>query len=176
MHSSTRLHAVVFDDPDGALAAARALRSDGFDVADAHTPYAVHGMDEALGQPETRLPWATLIGGIMGGLVALALQIWTHAIDWPLNIGGKSNIAWPALIPVAFELVILFAAFATVGSLFAAVKLWPRWRVPKTQPHRLVTDNRFVLVVAERDASFAMPRFRKACAQLGAQEVIEGWQ
>ncbi len=176
LRPSHRLHAVVFDDPDRALVAARRLASDGFPVEEAHTPYPVHGMDEALGMRPTRLGWATLVGGLVGGAVAFGFQVWTHAFDWPLNVGGKSDIAWPALIPVTFELVILLAAFATVGVLLIATRLWPRLRTPPSQPHLAVADDRFVLLVAERDGSFAIERFRRACQALGAEEVIETWR
>ena len=92
---------------------------------DVHTPYPVHGMDEALGLPDTRLGLATLAGGLLGAGVAF-FQFWTHVVDWPLVIGGKSPLALPAQVPVSFELTVLFAAFATVGTFLARRRLFPR--------------------------------------------------
>ena len=37
---TTRIHAVVFDDPDKTLLAVRGLRSAGYTVEDVHTPLA----------------------------------------------------------------------------------------------------------------------------------------
>ena len=55
-----------------------------------------------------------LLGGIVGVLTGFGLQDWVSAIAYPLNIGGKPFISWPAFIPVTFELTILFAALAAV--------------------------------------------------------------
>ena len=132
--SRRRIHTMAFDDPSRALAAVRALRADGFEVDDVHTPYAVHGMDEALGLPETRLGLATLAGGLLGAGVAFGFQFWTHAVDWPLVIGGKSPLALPAQVPVSFELTILFAAFATVGTFLARRRLFPRATTRRARP------------------------------------------
>jgi hypothetical protein len=39
-------------------------------------------------------------------------------MDWPVNIGGKPMNSWPAFVPVAFELTVLFAGLFTVGAMF----------------------------------------------------------
>ncbi|MCC6129031.1 MAG: DUF3341 domain-containing protein [Acidobacteria bacterium] len=175
--SRKRIHTMTFDAPETALAAVRRLRSEGFEIDDVHTPYAVHGMDEALGLPETRLGWVTLAGGFIGGAVALSFQIWTHAIDWPLVIGGKSPLALPAKIPVAFELTVLFAALSTVASLLLRRRLYPSFSPePANQPSPSVTDDRFVLLVVERDAGFRPQRFHELARELGAVGVVEGWR
>ena len=172
-----RVHTVVFDDPEAALNAVRGLRKRGFEIPDVHSPFPIHGMDEAMGLRETRLPWATFIGGLMGISLGLGFQIWTHAVDWPLNIGGKTNIAWQALVPISFEVTVLLAAFATVITLFIRGRLFVRVRpeAPMSQPHQGVTDDRFVVLVKESDGSFSPDRFHALCKQLGAQEVVEAW-
>ena len=175
--SRRRIHTLAFDDPSSALAAVRALRADGFEVDDVHTPYAVHGMDEALGLPETRLGLATLAGGLLGAGVAFGFQFWTHAVDWPLVIGGKTPLALPAQVPVSFELTVLFAALFTVFGLLARRRLFPRIDGrPADQPHPRVTDDRFAVVVVERDGSFDPGRFARLCAALRPVEVVEDWR
>jgi hypothetical protein len=175
--SQIRAHTLAFDDPDRAALAVHALKHDGFEVHDVHTPYAVHGMDEALGLPETRLGVATLCGGLIGGAAATGFQVWTHAIDWPLTIGGKSPLALPAQVPVSFELTVLFAAFATVGGLFFRRRLFPRVAAhPLAQPDARVTDDRFVIVVLERDGRFRRARFLELARSLGAVDAHEGWR
>jgi hypothetical protein len=172
-----RIHTLAFDDPARTLSAVKALRADGFEVDDVHTPYAVHGMDEALGLPATRLGLATLAGGLLGAAVAFGFQAWTHAIDWPLVIGGKSPLALPAQVPVSFELTVLFAAFATVGTLLARRRLFPRFAVQSpTQPGLGVTDDRFVVLVVERDGGFRSARLRELGRELGAVDAVEGWR
>lgn len=170
-----RIHTLVFDGPEQTLEAVRRLRGDGFEVADVHTPFPVHGMDEALGLRPTRLGMATLVGGIAGGSLKLLFQSWVHVVDWPYNIGGKPDLAFPALVPVTFEITVLFAAFATLGALFVGRRLYPRFKVP-SQPHPGVTDDRFVVLVLENDAGFSLARFKALCAALGPHEVHEGWR
>lgn len=176
--SRLRVHRLVFDDPRLTLAAVGTLRAEGFEVDDVHTPYAVHGMDEALGLRESRLGLATLAGGLAGCAIAFGFQIWTHAIDWPLVIGGKSPLALPAQVPVSFELTILCAAVATVGGLVVRRRLYPRLSSarPPAQPDPRVTDDRFVVLVVERDAAFSSTRFRELGRVLGSVQTVEGWR
>lgn len=170
-------HVLIFDDPEKTLAAVRSLRDRGFDVSDVHSPFPVHGMDEALGLAPTRISRATLIGGITGVVVAGTFQVWSHTRDWPLLIGGKSNLAIPALVPVGFELTILFAAFATVAALLFRSRLFPRLSgTPESQPDLRTTDDRFAVVVREGDAGFALDRFRELCRELEPEAVRMGWR
>lgn len=177
MHERRRVHALVFDDPQQTLVAVRRLRGRGYEVSDVHMPFPVHGMEEALGLPESRLALATLIGGLAGGLLKLLFQGWVHVVDWPMNIGGKGEVSLPALVPVTFELTVLIAAFATLGALFVRRRLYPRLHPerPTRQPHPRVTDDRFAVLVVERDAGFEPDKFRSLCTALHPQEVIESW-
>ena len=172
------LHAVSFKSSHGCLKAVKGLRENGFHIVDVHSPFPVHGMDEAMGMRPTRLGWATFFGGIGGLSIAMGFQAWTHTVDWPLNIGGKSNLAWEALIPVAFELTILLAAFATVGGLLFKGKLFPPKGVgmPKTQPNAFVTDDEFVVLVSEFDAGFDSEEFHRICMDHGATTFDDAWR
>ncbi len=175
--AASRVHAVSFEKAGGALSAVRQLRNEGFEVHDVHTPFPVHGMGEALGLPPSRLGWVTFAGGPIGGTAAFGFQIWTHAIDWPLVIGGKTPLALPAQIPVSFELTVLFAALFTVGGLLIRRRLFPRIDSrPAAQPHASVTDDRFVVLVVERDAGFSLVRFRELLEGFGPVEVTESWR
>lgn len=172
-----RVHAVSFGAAGEALVAVRRLRGEGFEVHDVHTPFPVHGMEEALGLPPSRLGRVTLAGGLLGGTVAFAFQAWTHAVDWPLVIGGKSPLALPAQVPVGFELTILFAALATALGLFVRAGLFPRSDGrPAAQPHPAVTDDRFVVLVVERDGAFSAERLRRVVEALHPLEFVEGWR
>ena len=74
----TRVHRLVFGRPEETIHAVRRLREEGFCVDDVYTPFPVHGLPEAMGIPDTRLGWATFIGGISGGAAMLAFQAWVH--------------------------------------------------------------------------------------------------
>ena len=173
-HDRMRQHWLVFDDPERCLSAVRVLRAEGYRIADVHSPFPLHGIAEALGWRETRLPWATFVGGALGLGLAAAIQLWTHVLDWPLNIGGKSNHALPALVPVAFELIVLLAAFATVGALLFKGRLFPTTKGsrPAAQPIDDVSDNAFVVRVVEGDASFSESEFERVCRRLRPKKVM----
>jgi len=171
-----RLHTLVVDDADRAVAAVSSLRSEGYHIYDVHTPFPVHGMSEAMGLRESRVSIATLAGAGVGVLAGLGLQIWTSAWDWPLNIGGKSDLAFPALVPVTFELAILAAAIATVAALVIRSRLCPLGHTPRTQPHQAVSDNRFVILVEETDGEFDPKAFWARVRALEIDEYTEAWR
>jgi cytochrome c553 len=135
-----------FADPEELLAAVTALRERGVNVLETYTPFPVHGMDDALGEVPSRLPWVTGVLGLSGFLGALTLQYWTSVIDYPLVIGGKPLNSIPAFIPVLFEATVLIAGLGTVATLFALTRLRPRLRIPDL--HLGANDDRFVLIAA----------------------------
>lgn len=172
----TDIHALVFNEPHEAVEAVTTLRSRGFEIEDVHSPFPIHGIDEALGFKETNLPWATLVGGFVGGGLAMWFQIYTHTMDWPHNIGGKTDLALPALIPVSFELTVLFAAFFTLFALLIRQRLKPSFRsgTPKKQPIPRVTDDAFVVLVRNSDPE-EHQRLKALWSALEPAEVIEKW-
>ena len=166
-----RLHIGFFDDEHRLLSAARECRDRGIPVLDAISPFPVHGMDDALGIKPSRLPWVTLAGGAVGATLGLLLQYWTAGVNWPLNIGGKPLDSFPAFVPVAFELTILFAGLATAGALFLRSGIWPGKR------HKLgfeaTTDGSHALILEERDASFEPGAYRELLLRHGAERSEE---
>jgi hypothetical protein len=101
-------------------------------------------MEEVLGLKPSIVPWATLAGGTLGFALALHLQIWTSAYDWPINVGGKPLISGPAFIPILFELTVLLAGLATAFFMFALNGM-PNSRRNPFDPR--ITDDRFALYI-----------------------------
>ena len=116
-----------FPDDHALLAAARALRADGRGSGlDLHTPYPVHGAEEALGLRRSTVPLVALIGGVTGAITGYLLQWYTVGFDWPLNVGNRPPHSPPAFIPVTFELGVLFAALSIFFGLLFAYFRFPR--------------------------------------------------
>ncbi len=140
------LFKAAFADPHQLLDAVKHVRGRGLRVLDTYTPFPVHGMDEAMGLRPSRLTWVCGGFAALGFLAAIALQVWTSVVDYPLVIGGKPLHSVPAFIPVTFELTVLFAALGTVFSFLAISDLRPRIHPRDLLPG--VNDDRFWLVAA----------------------------
>ena len=88
-----------YDDEAVLFPAVKKVRTAGYKIHDVYTPFAVHGLDHALGLRETSLHTAGFIYGVIGCATALSGISWILTYDWPLNIGGKPSFALPAWIP-----------------------------------------------------------------------------
>lgn len=155
---SRRLLVSYFGHENDLLAATRTAREHGYTIHDAYTPFAVHGLDKAMGMRPTRLAWATLILGLSGAAAKLWFQIWTSATSWPVNVGGKPLKSVPAFVPVTFEVMVLFAGVGSVLLFLAMRKLWPGKKPQAVYPG--VTDNRFALVLVQDNAAFNVREVR----------------
>lgn len=144
-----------FDGPEALKAAAAGLRAAGYTRYDAFSPYPVHGLYEVMGRKRTVLPQLVLAGGIAGCLVALLLQWWTNAVDYPYLISGKPLFSLPANIPVTFELIILFGALAAFGGAMVFCNL-PELYHPLfgCAKFRQSTTDAFFLVIEAADPTF----------------------
>jgi hypothetical protein len=142
----TRGVLALYDDPDRLLNAAAIAKEHGFQGLDAFTPYAVHGLSEALGVRKSWIPYVTLVMGLTGATLGLTFEIWTQAFDWPINVGGKPMISLPAFIPVTFECGVLLGGTMTLAALLLACGL-PNLNGPILD--RNLTNDRFGLYVPE---------------------------
>jgi hypothetical protein len=110
-----------FATEEDVLGAVRSAREHGFRIADVYTtPYAVHGLDQALGLRASRLPISCFAFGLLGAGLKLAFQFWAMAVDWPQNVGGKPWNSLPAYVPIAFEVMVLMAGLAVVLAFMPA--------------------------------------------------------
>jgi hypothetical protein len=76
---------------------------------EAYTPRPRHGESEPAGSP---LPLVMFIAGMLGFIGFLLLMTYADVRAYPLDIGGRPKLAWPAFIPIAFELGLLCAMSA----------------------------------------------------------------
>ena len=160
-----------FDDEGDILSATRAVRAAGFTVADVYAPYAVHGLDKAMGLQPSRLPWVCLALGLLGAAFKVWFEIWTSAVDWPLNVGGKPLNSLPAFVPVTFEVMVLFAGMSTALAFLIVTRLYPGRAAAVPDPG--VTDARFVLVIDETDAAFDAAKVHRLLDEFRVRRVEE---
>lgn len=163
-----------FDTPTQLVDAARKARDAGYTKTDAFSPFPLHEIDEALGIKRSILPFLVFGGGIAGLLAGLGLQYFVHVIDYPLNVGGRPYFSLPSFIPPAYELTILFAAFAAVFGMLLLNGLpqpyHPVFNVPR---FALATREKFFLVIEARDAKFDYEKTKNFMQGLNAQEVFD---
>ena len=161
----------VFLDETEVIEATRACREHGYEIVDVFAPYAVHGLDRAMGLKPSKITWICFALGMTGAAAMLGFQIWTSAVDWPANIGGKPLNSWPAFIPVTFEAGVLAAGLGTVAVLLIVSGLFP-WAKPKLV-HPRVTDDTFVLEICQTDADLDPGMAERLLREHGAIEVNE---
>ncbi len=141
----------TFEYLDDTCAAIKALKNEGFDQITTHAPCPRHEIDHALGNPQSRVPFATLAGAFLG--FGLAVLIMTKmALDWILPVSGKAIVSVPNMGPIAFELTVLVSIYFTMGAMFLMILRDTRKHpVPQSRKYkdydRFMRD-RFGIVVA----------------------------
>lgn len=88
---------------EGALAR---LREANIGEIETYTPKALSEDEKGTGSP---MPLAIFLGGMLGAVAMFALETYSDVVNWPVNIGGRPAFSWPAFVPIAFEIGILFA-------------------------------------------------------------------
>ncbi|MEA3212569.1 MAG: hypothetical protein QOE70_5626 [Chthoniobacter sp.] len=163
-----------FLEPERLLAAAHAARQAGYKCTDAYAPYPVEGLADALGMRFTGVPLTTLLFGIGGGTTGYAMQLYSAAVDYPLNVGGRPLNSWPAFVPIIFELTVLAAAFGAALSMFAFNGL-PRPHHPifETPFFRERNASRFYLCIEARDRKFREEKTRAFLEEQAPEHVWE---
>lgn len=183
---------VEFESADQLCLAAAKVRDAGYTAWDCHTPYPVHGLDDAMGIKPTILPWISFGGGITGCTLGLVLTSYTNGWALPFSLMQSDNViirdllspflpsGYPyvvsgkpigiysvtAFIPVMFELTILLAA---IGAFLA---VWGLSRMPRYH-HPVFTSNRFRRASSDRyfiSIEAADPQYDK----VGTRLMLEG--
>lgn len=168
---SRRLMIGIFDQEDDILDVARAVRAKGLKIVDVFAPYAVHGLEHAMGLERSRLPWVCFLLGLAGAGLKIWFEYWTTAADWPINVGGKPWNSLPAFVPITFEVMVLFAGLSTVAAFFLVSRLLPGRRAKLVHPR--VTNDRFALVLEETDAAFDVSEVTALLKRFHAVSVEE---
>lgn len=164
-----------FSTPADLYHACEKVRDAGYKKWDAHTPFPVHGLEEAMGAPASKVPWIVLCGGLTGASLGMLMQYWMNAVDYTFVIAGKPLFSWPAFIPVTFELGILFSAFGAVFGMLALNGL-PQLYHPlfRSENFARASDDKFFISIEATDPQFTSPdAVTSFLKEIGAVEVEE---
>jgi hypothetical protein len=150
-----------FDSAADCMHGAEKLRDGGYTKFDAHTPFPVHGMDKAMGLSDSKLGWIVLCCGMSGTFLAWLMMFWMNGVDYPIVIGGKPPGTLPSMIPIMFEVTVLFSALSAVFGMFGLNQL-PRHHHPLFFSERFkgFSDDKFFLSVEVEDPKYDATKTR----------------
>ncbi len=162
----------LFNDDEKLMKAVEAFRKAGVAIHDVLTPYPVHGLDAAMGLKDSRLHTVGFLAGASGCLFALGFIIWTNAVSYPTNFGGKPLISIPSYIPVTFEVTVLSAAVTMVVAFFVRSG-FSVFKQPRIFDER-TTDDHFAMIFETNDKNENdLSKIRELLKHNGAVEVNE---
>jgi len=166
----------TFEGPADLLHAAEKVRDAGFKKFDCHSPFPIHGMDEAMGLKDSPLGIIASVGSLIFGSGVLGLMWWTSVKAYPLVLSGKELFSYQAFVPITFELCILGAALFTVFGMFALNRL-PTFYHPLFNSKKFETfgDDGFLMSIEQADKNFDLNQTKALLESLGGKniEVIE---
>ena len=114
------------------------------------SPCPRHELHQAMGEPQSKIPFVTLILGGVGIFFGYALPSWT-ALDWVLPVSGKPTVSIPAYTIFGFELMVLLGGvFTAVGIVLLGHLALFRKRLPGSKRFKAYTrfsNDRFGVVV-----------------------------
>lgn len=134
-----------FNDESVLFDAVKKVRRNGYKIHDVYTPFAIHGLDKAMGLRETSLHVAGFIYGITGTATAVGFITWALTYDWPIVFGGKPFFSLLAWIPITFELTVLFSAVGMVLTFCYLCQIAPFVKKDHFNPRS--TDDLFVMAL-----------------------------
>ena len=166
----------MYDDDDVLKKGAKELVDKGVHVADVYSPFPVHGIDPIIGVEPTRLGIAAFLYGITGTMLAAIGIRYFMIIDWPMNIGGKSNFSLMdnilSFVPIFFEFTVLCAAHGMAITYLLRNKTLPG--MPARNPDPRTTDDKFVMEIRlNENSKFSNEELTKMVKATGIIEIEE---
>jgi ActD protein len=170
------LHGVMaeFESAQACVDAARRAAAEGFTRFEAYTPVPVEELNTIIHVRRTKLPMATLIGGLTGMAAGFALQYWAAVLEYPMNIGGRPFASWPSFVVPSYELTILFSALtATLFMIIANGLPQPYHPVFNVPRFSMASSDKFFLVIEAEDPRFEATGTSQFLQTLGARGVYD---
>jgi hypothetical protein len=147
-----------------ATARLRALRFE----PQTYTPKIIEG-----GDVSSPLPLIALIGGLAGVAAGFVMQVYANVVAYPLDIGGRPKFSWPAFVPIAFEIGVLFAIVSAIIGAFVAGGLFSFYDpVDECEAMRRAMRDRWVVAVRTDDPQ-RRARARAILAEFDASDIEE---
>jgi len=161
-----------FKDPGTLLEAARKMNEAGFTKYDCHSPFPIHGMDDAMGENRSPLGWMVGIVAFVMFSAAFAFEGWTSAIDYPLVISGKPFFSYQAFGTVAFAVMVLSAALTALVGMIVLNKL-PRFYHSTFHSDNFArfSDDGFFISIESEDQKFDSKETESFLKGIGGKNI-----
>ena len=163
-----------FDTAADIFEAALRVRDAGYRKWDVHTPFPIHGMDEAMGLEDSKVGYFTFCGGVTGFTAGNVMIWYMNKFDYGLVVGGKPLFTPLYAFPVSYELTILLSAFATLGGMLLLNRL-PRLYNPlfRSEIFKRASNDRFFICIEAADPKFSEARALLEASGASAIELVE---
>ncbi len=164
-----------FETAEQLIDAAHRAQKAGFQQTQCYSPFPLDELPRAMGIRRSRLPWAVLIGGLIGGSGAYFMQWYAFVISYRINVGGRPLDSWPSFLPVTFELTVLSASLIGLAALFVFNKFpWPHHPLFRVPEFTRATVDRFFLCIPAMDPQFgSASEFLRQLQPLSLHEVAD---
>jgi hypothetical protein len=174
MNGTAKPYGIIaeFETAADVLNAAIQVRDAGYRRWDVHTPFPIHGMDDAMGLRSSRVGWFTFIGGVAVFTSGMLMIWYMNKWDYPIVVGGKPLFSPLFAFPVSYELTILLAAFGTLFGMFFLNRL-PRLYHPllKNKTFIRASDDRFYVVIETTDPRYSQAQTRQLLEKAGSKHI-----
>ena len=160
-----------FENSNALYKSAKFIAEKGFEKFDVYSPFPIHGMDQAMGLKNSKMGWIVLVGGIIGVCAGFGMQLFM-SLDYKYILSGKPFASYAAFIPVTFEIMVLFSAFAAVFGMFAINKLPQHHHyLFQSEKFRKVTTDGFFMAIESQDKLYNNEKINSYLRELGAINI-----
>ena len=161
-----------FENPAALIGAAEKLRDSQYVKYDCHSPFPIHGMDQAMGEKRSYLGWIVAPVAFIMLIFGFLFEGWTSTIAYPLVIAGKPLFSYQAYGAVAFAIMVLTSAATSLFGMLIINKL-PRYHHPVFYSDKFarVTDDAFYVSLEASDPNFDKEKTAEFLRSIGGKEV-----
>ena len=160
-----------FKGPGALLQAGKALREAGYRKFECHSPFPIHGIEQALGERRSKVGYIAGVMALVGGTAAITLQGWTSAVNYPLVISGKPFFSYQAFFPITFAIAVLFAAAGSLIAMIGLINMQLHHPLFDSENFKRVTDDGFFISIKAADPQYDVEKTKSLLAELGGINI-----
>ena len=161
-----------FKDPADLLHAAEKVNEAGYKAYDCHSPFPIHGMDDAMGEKRSPLGWIVGTVAFIAFLGMMAFQGWTSAIDYPLILSGKPLFSYQTFGVASCAVMVLTSAITAVVVMLGLNGL-PRLHHPLFYSDNFgkFSDDGFFVSIEAKDPLFHSEKTQQFLESIGGKNI-----